>query len=238
MTRIKWIEIKTEAQMKNIPALLQECSYSPNVNLAGFELLDVSRRIVRVKFIQESTQSEVQIDPFGKEITSTFIRYLTTVFTVVEIQGLKLIRIERPPRSLKDLVLALSKAFNGDLFAQEVRLDVGKFLEYLKSRREFGRLRIRSALFVDVPLTESSTGRVMVESSRDAIRDFKKCLSGGRLDRVNLEMQNEFGTAPLEVTYRGSISMDEWLSEATLREFDAHIAEQISNIVPKSKDEA
>lgn len=128
-----------------------------------------------------------------------------------------------------NLVLALSKAFNGDFFAQEVRLDVSKFLDYVKSRRELGKLRIRSALFVEVPLTESSTGRVMIESSQDAIRDFKKCLTGGRLDRVNLELQNEFGMSPLEVTNRGSMVIDDWLIESALRDFDAHIAEQISS---------
>ncbi|WP_147330357.1 MULTISPECIES: hypothetical protein [unclassified Duganella] len=229
MTRIKWVEIKTDASMKNIPMQLQECSYSPKINLSGFELLEVSKREIRAKFIQESTQSEVQIDPFGKEVTSTFTRYLTTIFSIVELRGLKLLRIDRPPRSLKDLVLALSKALNGDFFAQEVPLDVGKFLEYLKSRRELGKLRIRSALFVDVPLTESSTGRILVESSQDAIRDFKKRLSGGRLDRVNLELQNEFGISPLEVTNRGSMVVNDWLYEAALSEFDAHIAEQIAD---------
>lgn len=228
MTRIKWVEIKTSAPMKSIPMRLQECSYSQNINLVGFELLDVTRREIKAKFIQELTQSEVQIDPFGKELTSTFTRYQTVIFTIVELRGLKLIRVDRPPRSLKDLVLALSKAFDGDFFAQEVRLELGNFLEYLKSRQELGEVRIRSALFVEVPLTESSTGRVMVESTQDAIRDFKKRLGGGRLDRVNVELQNELGISSLEVTNRGSMVIDDWLSETAIREFDEYIAEQIS----------
>lgn len=228
MTRLKWVEISTSFPLKSVPSLLQEKKYIPEINFCGFELLEISRSAVTAKFIQEFKLSDVQIDPFGKEVSSTITRYSTTIFTILEINGRKLMRIAQPPRTLRDLVLNISSALDGDFFAQEIRIDVIKFLDYFKGKVQLGHARVRSALFVDVPLTESSTGRVLVDSSRDAIFDFNKCLKGGRLDKVTLELVNEFGISPLEITYRGSLVHDEWLDDSTLHELESHIAFQLN----------
>lgn len=227
MTRIKWVEVRTGLTIKNIPELLQAQKYSPGFNLSGFELLNIGRREVQAKFIQEFTLRDTQIDPFGREVSSTITRYSTTIFTILDVDGRKLMRVTQPPRSLRDLVLNVSAALGGDFFAQEIRLDVTTFLDFLRAKVELGKTRVRSAVFVDVPLTDSSTGRVLVESSYDAIHEFKKCLSGGKLDRVNLELVNEYGTSPLEITHRGSLIYSDWLSETALREFESHISSQL-----------
>jgi len=227
VTRIKWVEVRTSLPIKNIPELLQAKNYNPGINLSGFELLEIGRHEVQAKFIQELTLNDVQLDPFGKEVSSTITRYVTTVFTILDVDGRKLMRVTQPPRSLRDLVLNVANALRGDFFAQEIQIDVIAFLGFLRRKIEFKKTRVRSALFTDVPLTESSTGRVLIESSRDAIHEFEKCRWGGKLDKINLEFANEFGVSPLEISHRGSLVYNNWISESNLREFELHISQQL-----------
>ena len=71
-------------------------------------------------------------------------------------------------------------------------------------------MRVSSALYCDVPLSETSIGRVQISSKRDAIKDYAARIGGGRLDRVTLLVKNDsHELICMEVGSRGALKIDD-----------------------------
>jgi len=209
MTRLKWFELLTDVKLPDISIALQERRFRRQGSSCGFEIIETSSDKMSARFIQEEKLTETVIDPFGQEISNSFVRYSHFLFSVVQGRERLLLRVHSGPRSLRVFIGELSSALNGDIALSEIHVDIEAFVLMFKKIPSVRKLRVTQAVFYDVPITESSTGRVLIASQRNAIEDFNQRLSGGRLDRVSITIHfQDFIVLPLEVSSRGSLKID------------------------------
>jgi hypothetical protein len=209
MTRLKWFELLTNVQLPDISIALQERRFRRHGSSCGFELIEVSSAEVSARFIQEEKLTETVVDPFGQEIITSFIRYSNFLFSIVQGSERLLLRIHSGPRSLRVFIGELTSVMNGDIGLSEMNVNIEAFVTMFRKIPNVRKVRVTQAVFHDVPMTESSTGRVLISSQRNAIDDFKQRLSGGRLDRVSISVHfQDFLVLPIEVSSRGSLKID------------------------------
>ena len=209
MTRLKWFELLTNVQLPDISIALQERRFRRQGSSCGFELIETSNDKLSARFIQEEKLTETVVDPFGEEISTSFIRYSHFLFSIVRGREYLLLRVHSGPRSLRVFISELSSALNGDIALSEISVNVEAFVAMLRNIPGVRKLKVTQAVFYDVPITESSTGRVLIASQRNAIEDFKERLSGGRLDRVSISVHfQDLLVLPIEVGSKGSLKID------------------------------
>jgi hypothetical protein len=179
MPRIKWLEVLSEVSLRVVAQRLGDREFRRNGALIGFDLQDVSTDRICARYIREEHVRELDIDPYGSEFDRTYIRYFVFGFSLSKAGERLLLRVESPPRSLREFVSELTQVFNHDLAIQEIDVDLGEFTKRFKASGMVSRIKTRSAVFSNVPLTESSHGRIVVTSSDDAVKDFRTCLGGG-----------------------------------------------------------
>ena len=78
--------------------------------------------------------NELVIDPFGEEIQNIFRRY--TIFNFVILPTKKhsfLVRVNNPPRSLKNFISRLSEALGFGLSVEALEIDIIDIIHYVNS---------------------------------------------------------------------------------------------------------
>lgn len=228
MPRLKWVELKTDLSLKLLAEKIMRRQYQGHECPIGFELLSVSSKYVKARFIQEQRITEVEIDPFGREVRNDLLRYSYFEFAIVRVLDKTLIRFHSPPRSLKEFVTALSAAVDDGVVLRELVIDIAKFLESLKLLGEIRKIKARSAVFSDVPLTKNSKLKVLVSSSGDAVGEFRSKIEGGKLDRVSVDMFNSDNVNfQLKISCRATLSYDDDAELPDFEVLDGVIAEQV-----------
>ncbi len=226
MLRLKWIELQTDYAVALIAERLRVRAYRKNKAKIGFEILEIRSNQLRARFIKEEEVTEVSHDPYGEVVSTSFVRFLHFEFTVMSIADRMLIRMHSPPRRLSDFVQEFSLALDHDIALKELKIDIGQFVRALREKLGSSKVRIASALYCDVPLSETSVGRVQISSQRDAIKDYTARIGGGRLDRATLFVKSgSHEVLCMEVGSRAALKIDdEQISDFDL--LDQVMAEQ------------
>jgi hypothetical protein len=209
MLRLKWIELQTNHSLATIAERLKVRAYRKNNAKIGFEILEIHSNQLRARFIKEEEVTEVSQDPYGETITTSFVRFWHFEFTLMNMSAKLFIRMHSPPRRLSDFVQEFSLTLDHDIALKELKINIEQFVFAL--RRKVGSLNVRveSVLYSDVPISETSVGRVQISSKRDAIKDYAARLSGGRLDRATLFVKHGHELICMEVSSRGALKIDD-----------------------------
>lgn len=207
--RLKWLDLFTEHTTAKLAQLLGEHGYNERL-LFGFELIDVSRKRIAARFIQQESITETSLNPFGEDVATTFVRYTRFDFRILKNGAQHVLCIHAPPRSLRNFVNALNRALGGDCAIGEIALDVCAFIKLVRSKLGSKGVKAVQAVYFEVPLTKESTCKVQITSERDAIRDFEAKLVSGRLERATLQIPSpQGGQVQFDVGRRGTLRFDE-----------------------------
>jgi len=227
--RVKWIELTTTFSLMAIGGRLASRQYQSDIRPVGFELVEMQTDRLQARFIREIVETQTELDPFGTPIVNTFRRYVWFEFFLIVTKASIILRIHNPPRSLKDFVAEFASLLDNSITLQELELDVDDFLKFLKKAGFAKQVRVRSALFSDVPLTTNSRGKVLVVSSVDAIQDFQSKLTGGILDKAVIDLEKggrRIGS--VELNKKGSLRVGDDTLFGEIQTFDTYMAERLS----------
>lgn len=209
MKRLKWLELFTEHATATLAQLLGKHSYNDS-SLFGFELIDVSRRKIVARFIQQESITEISQNPFGENIETTYVRYTRFDFRIFKIASQYMLCLHSPPRSLRNFMSALNRALHGDVAVGEVTLDVLGFINSARKNLSSNGFKVVQAIYVDVPLTSESTCKIQISSEYDAIRAFESKLVSGRLERATIQIANHMAPViQFDIGRKGTLHYDE-----------------------------
>jgi hypothetical protein len=228
MPRIKWLEVLSQVPLDVVANEFSKREYRKGRTTVGFDLRERNKQRIGARFIREERVSEIDVDPLGVEFTREYVRYIYIDFSLTLVAGKTLLRLSSPPRSLRDFISEFARAFDHDMALKEIDLDVGDLVSKLKTSGIVGRAKTRSAVFSEVPLTEHGRAKIVVTSSKDAVRDFRTRLSGGKLEKIIIEFRHS-GGAPcaLEFSSKASLRFDNDAVADDLDRIERLIADQI-----------
>lgn len=174
----------------------------------GFELVDVKPGLIKARFIERLELVESANDPFGLTDDVLTVRYVYFDFTVAQIDSeVSLVKIVRPPASLKSFTVLLSQAFGFSVSIKKVSFDLWSVYEAMCSHEAVDRLCIPKVVASQIPIVSGAMAKVEIISGRDAISDLQKAYSasGVRLERLSMSARVAFEDEYLELSANGSI---------------------------------
>jgi len=197
MARTKWLALSFDKSLSDIATLLDRHKFSKD-QIIGFELTNIQRNKVCGKFIEKIITTEVVIDPFGEEILNHVQRYSI------------LVRIDTPPRSLKNFITTLSDSFGFGFAIEPLEIDILSMIQHLRKESGIKRWSIRKIRIARVAISEASLARIEVVSTKDAYLDLKNniAIKDATLERATIELRNEENIHEIELTSSGIISGD------------------------------
>ena len=224
MTRTKWLALSLDRSTSEIPDLLNQQQYFRD-RATGFELTDVQGNRIRGKFIEEIITNEIVIDPFGEEILNNVRRYSIFDFQITPIKKHRfLIRINNPPRSLKNFIANLSDAFGFGFAIEPLNIDVLAMIQHLRRLSGIRRWTIRKVRMAHIPLSNSSLAKIEVISDVDAYQDLQKSLDvkNASLEQATVELRDENIISEIELVSTGVISGDLDVLDKLMPTFQAY----------------
>jgi hypothetical protein len=228
MIRVKWIKLTTDFSIEVIAKRLATRQYSSNESPVGFELLEVGKNYLSARFIRQTVEKLVETDPFGNAVTNIFTKYVCFEFALIGRRGEMILRVYNPPRSLKDFVAEFASSLENSITLEEIQLEVTAFIDFLKLSGFARRIRVRSAVFSEVPITSNSKGKVLVVSSADAIHDFEEKLGGGVLDKAMIELEKGGRMiGSVEFNVKGSVRISQEILLENINALDSYIAKSL-----------
>lgn len=177
-------------------------------NNPGFELVEVKPGFIMARFIERFEFMESANDPFGLTDDVLAVRYVYFDFTVEQISpDTSLIKVVRPPASLKSFINLLSQAFGFSVVIKKVSFDLWSVYEAMCSLNAVDRLYIPKVVASQIPISSGAMAKVEIISTRDAISDLKKAYgsTGMRLERLSMSARVSFEDEYLELSSNGSI---------------------------------
>ncbi|HEY6020086.1 MAG TPA: hypothetical protein VIY48_09335 [Candidatus Paceibacterota bacterium] len=226
MTRTKWLALSLGHSMSEIVGLLEKQQFFRG-KASGLELIDVQRNRIRGKFIEEIVTNELVIDPFGEEILNKVRRYSIFEFQITPLAKKQfLIRINNPPRSLKNFIGILSDAFGFGFAIESPSIDIIAMLQYLRKLGSIKRLTIRKVRMANIALSGSSIAKIEVVSDVDAYQDLQKSMDikKATLERATVVFKDEGMTGEIELVSTGVISGDIDVLDRLMPAFQAYFS--------------
>ncbi|MBU0621669.1 MAG: hypothetical protein KJ795_07465 [Gammaproteobacteria bacterium] len=208
MTRTKWLTLSLAKSTSEISDLLYTQKYLRG-HATGFELTDVQRNRIRGKFIEEIIVNEVIIDPFGEEVLNNVRRYSIFEFQISPLKKHQfLVRINNPPRTLKNFIAALTEAFGFGFAIEQLNIDILAMIQHLRRTSDIKRWAIVRVRMANIPLGNSSLAKIEVLSNGDAYQDLQKCMDVKKatLERATVELTDNDITNQIELVSTGVIS--------------------------------
>jgi len=210
MARTKWLALSFDKSLSDIATLLDRHKFSKD-QIIGFELTNIQRNKVCGKFIEKIITTEVVIDPFGEEILNHVQRYSIFNFEISPMEKYRfLVRIDTPPRSLKNFITTLSDSFGFGFAIEPLEIDILSMIQHLRKESGIKRWSIRKIRIARVAISEASLARIEVVSTKDAYLDLKNniAIKDATLERATIELRNEENIHEIELTSSGIISGD------------------------------
>lgn len=182
----KWIKLQASLGFRKVLALLRETPFTDDRG-SGFEVLELERNNVRLKFCERLVDREEVIDPFGAVNEMQTVRYTFLVFNL-KLQGTDLFSLEllNPPRSIKRLITDLREAL-GDITVSELAFD--PLLLHNEWRKKNAAGRVRKLRATNLLLSARSSAKVEISSHQDALIEFRKAFGNMEcvIDRLYIE---------------------------------------------------
>lgn len=208
MIRTKWLALSLAKSTSEIPGLLNTHKYLRG-RATGFELTDVQKNRVQGRFIEEIISNEIIIDPFGDEILNSVRRYSIFDFQISPLRKHQfVVRINNPPRSLRNFIAALSETFGFGFAIEQLDIDILAMIRHLRKASDTKHLAIVRVRMAQVPLSNSSLAKVEVVSNGDAYQDLQKYMDVKQaiLERATVELTEGGITNQIELVSTGVIS--------------------------------
>lgn len=171
MRRIKYLKAEVGINWSEVKGRFFEFLYNDEKGV-GFEVQEYSGRELTAWYFERFFSEEVVLNYFGKEETIKAVRFVKFEFDVRCVSnGLFIISVVNPPRSLRNFVEFLRKVL-GDIFSiSEIRLDAVDYLFKLETSNDFVIVGVDRVSAKDVVVSSCSKAEIQVSSSKDAYRD-------------------------------------------------------------------
>ncbi len=208
---------------------LQRLVYSSEQSL-GFELMHIKQGSVWARFIERIEVEERVSDPYGDYEEVVTVKYVYFDFSVVLLgDGFSLVKILRPPASLKSFIRAVSSAFEFNAFLGKVCFDLLRVYKVISESGNIDRLVISKVSASQIPLSDNSVAKVEIASETNAFLELKEKFKSPlvRLDRLAMSGRMNFKNEDLEISSAGSIYCTEGfeaiLQDVVLRDINLKV---------------
>lgn len=215
MAKNKWLRISTKFTLSEISSLLAGAEFRRGGS-EGVDLTEVDDDFIKARFIEEILDTEIYINPFGEEIRYEIRRYSTVAFVVFPQGGDRfLLRVDNPPRSIKNLVAFLSGLLGFGFSISPLSIEILPFIEGIKNRYQAWKFRISKIRVGSLHLADSTIARIEVASKYDAYNDLAKSikLDGGVIEKVSLTVEHSDFGGIIEFSTSGSMCGEDELIE-------------------------
>lgn len=226
MTRSKWLALTVEAPILKIAELLNDHQFKRGCTV-GFELVELKKDSIRGKFIEEIIDNETIIDPFGEKTLNSVRRYSIFDFLVLPLEKNRfLLRINNPPRSLKNFISILSDVLDFGFYVEPLEVDILAMIQHIKFINSAKDWSIKKIRMSQVRLSESSIAKIEVTSEGDAYQDLRDHMNvkNALLERVTIEYKEANTTSEIELTSKGLISCDISMLEELTPTFQSYFS--------------
>lgn len=177
-------------------------------NGLGFELVDITTDIVRARFIERIETVEEMDTPFGEVEEIKLVRYVYFDFTVTQIsEGVSLLKIIKPPVSLKSFVRVLMEAFEYGASLKKVGFNISTVYAAISRDPEVDRLTVSRVTVSQIPLGEHATSRMEVVSTDNALVEFLELYNAPsmKIEKIAIVARIKHQVETLELTAAGSV---------------------------------
>lgn len=212
MAKSRWLTLSTDISQREALSLLSRSSFSEDLG-QGFEPISRSNNFIHCRFIERTVTKESSTNPFGETHEWETIRYTSTTFRLHKKCNVGyLIEISNPPRTVRPLISALGETL-GRITISEMHWPILDAYKTIKSRSP--RARITKIKANGIKLSDTSSSKVEVTSSIDALNDFRSAFkkSDKYIERIRIENPFIEITDPLEISVNGACVFDESTDE-------------------------
>ncbi|NRF49942.1 hypothetical protein HRF68_20235 [Pseudomonas stutzeri] len=203
-TKQQWLILKHEI---DVVEALKSASFFDDIN-PGFELREINKLSICARYIEKLEALDVVEDPFGGTEEIRSVRYVYFDFEISELsKGVSLVKLIRPPVSLKGFVKLIIKAFNNEAYLDKVKFVLADIYDALSISSEVDRIIVNKIVASRVPIGLKSTARLEVVSDENALSEFRSVYPDPRvkLDRLSMSLRLAHTTEVLEVSSAGFI---------------------------------
>lgn len=188
MKRRRWIQAQWPKDLRTIAARLNQNLFGDDAP-HGFLVDRVRDEFVEGRFIVKENVQEIFIDPFGREVNSSRLRFEQTSFILWDgFLGLELID---PPRHISLFRDSLSSACDFEVSFSTVRVDVVNWSINIERLIE-EPIVISSIQISDIYLSDDVSATVLLDGSRD-VRTFIDQVVDGKsyfVDKLKLSTKS------------------------------------------------
>ncbi|AIW15089.1 MULTISPECIES: hypothetical protein [Vibrio oreintalis group] len=207
--KIKWLTIKTPKSLDDIYLLLTQYPYSESESL-GFVGVGNNDGRIEATFTEcKKTYSEIE-DPFGNITEQELVSYSYFDFCIESLaDGLVLLSVYAPPKSLKPLTRKLGEIFDFNAVVSGLKLDIDLFLRVFKDQHNATSIQIEKLKMSGLVLNNSSKANIEITSSSDASKEISNFTEGKHytLDRVRALALHHGSAIKFELSKAGSLAI-------------------------------
>lgn len=202
--RQQWLVIKHSLPVVEAISMM---TFSEHQN-PGFELREITDVFVSARFIEKIDFVESIETPFGvsEDVRST--KYIYFDFKVYSASsGISLIKIIKPPLSLRSFTQSLMVAFGYDVFIKKISFDLEQVYKGILASENVDRVRVSKVAASRIPLSVNSSAKIEILSTENAYDELKNTYKSSlvKLDRIVLDVRVNHSSEFLELSAAGSI---------------------------------
>jgi hypothetical protein len=231
MIKTKWLEFSAKHSLAQVADALHKAEFRRGVS-RGIELTELLKATIRGKFIEETIDNEIFVDPFGEEVVNSIRRYNIFEFLIIPAKKKRfLLRVTNPPRSLRSFVALLSEQLGFGFSISPLTVDVFRLMQHLRNATDGKNWTVKKIRLTSVRLTESSFAKIDVTSEADAYRDAKNQLSlkNSVLERATIEFSENVHFRHIELSSTGvTVGEADFLDEL-ISDFQSYFDDEGNN---------
>lgn len=215
MAKCKWLTISSPLALGEISTQFAAHEFRRG-GVQGVDLTEVEDDYIKARFIEESIETEVYIDPFGEEVRNEIRRHSIISFILFQSGSERhAVRIDDPPRTIKGFVKFMATICGFGFAISPLPVDVLAFTEEVKNFLKARDCRIRKIRAGNIQLSDSSIARLEVASKHDAYIDLKSQINlrGAVFEKATIHIDHADYAGAIEVSSTGCLSGEHDLIE-------------------------
>lgn len=186
--RLRAFSLRIGAESDKVISMLNSATFSIEEG-SGVELIDQELGFSIFKYHEQSEIIDNITDVYGEIQRNAYLQYISFKFYMIQISdGFHQIFIESSPKSLKQFVSTLRRAFSGPFSFEPVKLDVYEWYKKFQTFPDITRVRILKAQSSIINIDGESSFRIAVESSSNAIIQMEGIVGDRKLSLDKLRL--------------------------------------------------
>jgi hypothetical protein len=206
--RQRWLRIQHKSSLNKITKNLKTHSYSEE-NKSGFDLIEISERTIKARFIEEKQISETIILPFGETETVTSIKYIIFPFVFIQLSlKLGLLKLINPPASLKSFIKKIEIVCEDDFSISKIKFELADLIEFLTKNESIDRHTINKLKVGAIPYSKTTIASLKLQSTSNAYEEFLKLHKHDsyKLEKITMTARISGQSEIITVSSTGAIS--------------------------------